>query len=354
MKLKPSQAGDVEGASEGQLSPRHLPAKLLVLLLSLLIGAGLTEGGLRLFFKERLGADGDEKSLSYRYDATLGWFAIPNSSNSFRATREITIINNSEGFRAAEFPKGDQPRIIFLGDSYVWGFDVEAGERFTEKLQAKHPEWNVYNLGVSGYGTDQEYLMLQGRFDLYKPRLVFLVYCSENDAHDNSTNCRFGYYKPYCQLNGTRLELHGIPVPRSERVFLSEHGLLARSYLVRLLARVYYKVRAPAIVETEPNPTGAIIRDLQKYLQLKGAFLVVGMTRPYPRLEEFMSYFKIPFVDLSTELRYPGFGEHWTPEGHTFVASKIEEFLVKGDFLEKPVPDTSAAFVPQRGVTGAK
>jgi len=26
---------------------------------------------------------------------------------------------------------------------------------------------------------------------------------------------------------------------------------------------------------------------------------------------------------------YPEFGHHWTPEGHAFVAAKIEEFLKK-------------------------
>jgi hypothetical protein len=53
-----------------------------------------------------------------------------------------------------------------------------------------------------------------------------------------------------------------------------------------------------------------------------------------PKLEEFLTYFKIPFVDLTNPLRYPEFGAHWTPEGHTVVCEKIDEFLTTGHFME--------------------
>ena len=102
----------------------------------------------------------------------------------------------------------DRPGILFLGDSYLWGYDVEAAERFTDKLQVRHPEWSIYNLGVSGYGTDQEYLLLNRYFDEYKPQVVFLLFCEETDHEDNRSNMRYGgYYKPYCTITGNRLEL---------------------------------------------------------------------------------------------------------------------------------------------------
>src|SRR6185436_14809707 len=125
------------------------------------------------------------------------------------------------------------------------GLDVEAPERFTDKLQAKHPEWAVYNLGVSGYGTDQEYMLLHQFFDDYKPRVVFLVFCVENDDSDNSWNCRWGYYKPYVTVTGTQLHLEGIPVPRGAQVFWTEHPLLCRLYVARLLVNACYAWRGP-------------------------------------------------------------------------------------------------------------
>jgi len=76
---------------------------------------------------------------------------------------------------------------------------------------------------------------------------------------------------------------------------------------MRLLVRAWFKIAAPRQLHN-PDPTGAIIRDLQKYVISKGAVFVMGLTRSNPRLEEFLQYFKIPYVDLATSERYAGFG----------------------------------------------
>jgi len=307
---------------------------LALMLASLSIGVGLSEIGLRLFCAESLRIIQDDRSLLYRYDETLGWFPIANSSKVFFASRAIRVVHDSEGFRGPERSRNNKPGVLFLGDSFVWGYDVEAPERFTDKLQAKHPAWNVYNLGISGYGTDQELLLLERHFREYKPRVVFLVYCAETDEDDNRSNVRYGgYYKPYCIVAGDRLEMRGIPVPKSERVFLAEHEKLSRSLLVRLAARGYFKLTAPKVLRN-PSPTWAILRTMQKYVTGQGALFVMGLTRSTPEMEEFLRRHGIPFVDLSTPLRYPSYGNHWTPEGHTFVCEQIEGMLVKGKYLE--------------------
>lgn len=327
------------GADDAHARPparsQRLLMKLAVLVGSVAVACGLAEAGLRLFFKSRFPpVTEDERSLMYCYDRQLGWFPAPNRGALLFASRAFTVTNNSEGFRAPEPVPSDKPGIIFLGDSFVWGYDVNAEERFTDKLQAKHPEWSVYNFGVSGYGTDQEYLLLNRYFDQYKPRVVFLLFCEETDHEDNRSNMRYGgYYKPYCTITGNRLELKGIPVPRGERVFFAEHPRWGASYLVRLLARGWFDVAAPAELHN-PEPTGAIIRDLQRYVLSKRAIFVMGLTRSNPDLETFLRFFKIPYVDLSNDEHYPGFGQHWTPQGHTLVCQKIEQFLLDGKYLQ--------------------
>ena len=324
----PAPARPVVAAAE-PAGPRRLVMRLALVLGSLLVAAVLAELVLTLFFQERFAFFEDERSLLYRYHATLGWFPIPNSHDRFMASRVINVVNNGEGFRAPELTPGEKPGIVFLGDSFVWGFDVEAPERFTEKLQAKHPDWNIFNLGVSGYGTDQEYLLLQQQIDRYKPKVVFLVFCVESDDDDNSTNARYGrYYKPYFTESGGQLQLHGVPVPRSERVFLAEHERLARSCVAQLFVRAWFRLTTPAVVHN-PDPSLAIVAELQKYLRNKGAILCLGLTRSHPALEEFLRRAKIPFVDLSTTLRYAAFGAHWTPEGHSFVCDRIDELLIR-------------------------
>ncbi len=121
-------------------------------LLSLLAG----EAFVRLALKDRFEFPADERSLTYRYDATLGWFPQAGAEKSFTGSRTVRVRHNALGFRDHEYAEKRKPRIAFLGDSFVWGYDAEADERFTERLQGRLPEVEVLNLGVSGYGTDQD------------------------------------------------------------------------------------------------------------------------------------------------------------------------------------------------------
>jgi len=311
---------------------RGLLPKLGLLLLSLLAASGLGEIGLRIFYREPRLQTADAANLGYRYHAELGWFPVPNSKTRITASRTITASHNTQGFRGPEPAASGKPRIMFLGDSLVWGFDVEAGERFTEKLQARHPELSVDNLGVCGYGTDQEFLLLQKQFAKYKPQLVFLVICGDNDNEDNAWNFRGGYYKPYFRLEQGHLKLHGVPVPKSANTFFSQHKFVSHSLLIRALVRACYRFKAPPPVKNPDPPTGVLLLEMRKYVLERGALFAVGLQHSNRELEQFLRNFRIPYVDLSTTNSahtYPSFGNHWTPDGHTFVAGRIDEFLGK-------------------------
>jgi hypothetical protein len=338
MQLRKSSSRDAGAppggeARGGEFPGRRLPSKLVLLALAFVLAAGLGEIGLRLFFRDRFPLFESERNLLCQYDPELGWFPRPNTRDRLQASRVFSVVHNREGFRGPEPIASNKPAIAFLGDSFVWGYDVDAAERFTDKLQAKHPEWAVYNLGVSGYGTDQEYLLLQRHFDTYKPKVVFLLFCEENDYQDNCSNVRYGgYYKPYCIVEGKRMRLQGVPVPRGERVWMADHPRLARSFVVRLVARVYFQWAAPPLLQN-PDPTGAILWDMKNYVRSKGAVLVMGLTMSDPKLETFLGQVKIPYVELATKLRYKRYGGHWTPEGHSYVCGKIEQFLLQGKFM---------------------
>jgi hypothetical protein len=311
---------------------RERTFKVLAVLVALLIAVLLGEVTLRLFFKDRLKLREDERSLAYNYDRELGWFPKPNGQTVINASRPITAKHNSDGFRDVEFAKSTNPAVLFLGDSFVWGYDVEAPERFTDKLQAKHPEWKIYNCGVSGYGNDQEYLLLRKTFDHFKPRVVFLMYCTETDYQDNAYNFGYGYYKPYFTSTDDGSVIgHGVPVPRGERLFWAEHRQFSHLYLARLLIKTYYNATSPPEVHLgmldgrNQNPTAPLLLAINEYVRNKGATLVIGITDTNPKLDGFLQARGIPTVDVSTPLRYKEFGKHWTPEGHNVVCDKVEQ-----------------------------
>ena len=155
-----------------------------------------------------------ERSLSYRYDSELGWAPVPNSTSSATNARTVQVRHNSLGLRDEEFSLDAKPTILFLGNSFVWGLDAESGERFSELLKPRIASHKILAAGVSGYGTDQEYLLLRKLWPQVRPAVVVLMFCTQNDRGDNSTNIRYeGYHKPYFTTapDGS-LQLKGQPV----------------------------------------------------------------------------------------------------------------------------------------------
>lgn len=306
--------------------------RILFLLASLAASLILAELALRIFFREKLPVVESERSLLYEYHPSLGWFPATNTTRQFTGSRTITVTHNSLGFRSPEPVTNSKPTVVILGDSFVWGFDVAASERFTDKLQARHPEWNVCNLGVSGYGTDQELLLLYAYFQIYHPAAVVLVFSSDNDFDDNArTVTRSGDYKPYFVTIATdKIKLQGVPVRKSEHVILAEHRMLSHSMVFRLLV---HALKKPPATETVPghNPTDLIIRAMRDYVQQTGAFFGVAIQEGSPDkgIKDFFNHYSIPWVSLDTTNRYPTFGGHWTPKGHDEVCDVVERFLLK-------------------------
>ena len=56
-----------------------------------------------------------ERSLSYAYDAELGWAPVPNSSSLITTFRTTHFKHNSLGLRDEEFSLDAKPTIMFLG-----------------------------------------------------------------------------------------------------------------------------------------------------------------------------------------------------------------------------------------------
>jgi hypothetical protein len=305
---------------------------ILVFLISVMFCIGITEIAMRMLFKD-VGIPADEKNMLYKYDKKLGWFPVQNRYK-MRASRSVEVEHNSRGFRDSEHIVGTNPRIVFLGDSFVWGYDVESEERFTEKLAVKFANLSIYNLGVSGYGTDQEYLLLAEHYDFYKPNIVFLVF-SDNDHFENSHNNANGkYFKPYFITNGDSLTLRGVPVPKSWQHFIKQHDVLSYSFWFRALTRLYFKYMEPPSLELN-DPTYAIITNMHRFIKARGAKFIVGLQGVDPGLKIYLKENSIPFVDLSNSYVYPTNGRHWTPEGHALVSEKIYNYLMQERYLEK-------------------
>jgi hypothetical protein len=178
------------------------------------------------------------------HDPVLGWRNAPNSERLLESVKfPSTLVRiNSKGLRDKEHEcqrQRKKKRILVLGDSMVWGWGVEAQDRFTDRLEASIPDVEVVNAGVPGYSTDQELIWLEREGLKYRPDLVILVLYF-NDVIDNPLKrVHLVFSKPAFELEPSgALTLTGVPCPRPSVVGMSVVKLFASSSLFAALSRL--------------------------------------------------------------------------------------------------------------------
>lgn len=132
----------------------------LIALLALLL-----ELGLRVLFApqlERQEFDSYPQQL-WAADESIGWDNAPSTRASISDgyfSGHVTIDEHSLRLNAPEttYREGDS-NLLFVGDGTAVSLEVDDDEtipaRLEQGLRARGARWNVVNLGVRGYGTDQ-------------------------------------------------------------------------------------------------------------------------------------------------------------------------------------------------------
>jgi len=335
-----SQAGN--GRAPGRNVLRSLGAVVIMTVVTLVC----LEIALRVADFRELREGVSERSLSYEYDAELGWMPVPGSISEVTNARTIHVRHNSLGLRDDEFVLDAKPTIMFLGDSFVWGLDAESNERFSELLKPRIPDYKLLAAGVSGFGTDQEYLLLRKLWPKVKPAVVVLIVCTGNDRDDNSTNIVYeGYQKPYFSTAADgSLVLQGVPVPLSRLQAIKEDWWVRNFWLVRLANAVYLKLRHPKL--TVPDPTDRLVDMIRDFVEANGAKFLVGLQTTDADLVQHLEIKHIPFVTFDGAEAYPTGGQHWTPQGQKLVAERLLGLLQANHVIEA-APKTSGAASPR-------
>jgi len=163
----------------------------------------------------------------FEYHPTIAYRFIPGLK--VRVEHEsggYLIRTNSSGFRCErEFVPAKAPgtrRVLVFGDSFTAGDGVSNTKRYTDVLERLVPNLEVFNFGLSGTGTDQQYLIWREYAREIEADLVVMTVCMENIRRVNSKFRPFFddkgeekvYAKPYFVSEGGKLVLRGTPVPR--------------------------------------------------------------------------------------------------------------------------------------------
>jgi hypothetical protein len=169
-------------------------AKLLLLLFTIVLVVGVPELVLRLVRTPW-------QVIDHRVQEPHGFYGHANmpSVDSVAATAEFRhrVRHNAQRMRAdreytARKPEGTRARVLFLGDSFTYGYGVEEPETFVRRWAGLHTDFEVINTGVPGYGQGQQLAVLDRLGPALKPDVVVLVWFC-NDLIDNVLEGRPDY-----------------------------------------------------------------------------------------------------------------------------------------------------------------
>ena len=244
-----------------------------ILLGSLLVCLLAAEGVVRVLYPEALSAHKRFPQGMYcKQDPLFGWIGVPNASAilsapaTTRDMEDMRVTMNGDGFLDDSHPVSGPTgvhRLLFLGDSFTIGFGIPKTKRFTDLIKDDlEPDWTVMNMGMWGYSTDQELLVLEEKGLKYAPDVVALCMFLDDLFCNNLFSVNDGIYiKPGFSVEANdALMLRNVPVPNN-------HG---RSALINLILTRLYKLRNRVKVGAEFSRRGWISVYDTKYLAQDG------------------------------------------------------------------------------------
>ena len=251
----------------------------------------------------------------YHTDAIYGGYKIrrlqPNLK--FRHTSidgSWEFVTNSQGYRSCrdfnyEKTQDRVIRVICLGDSHTLGFEVRQDYTYSSVLErylhTQGYDAEVFNTGISGFGTAEELVFLENEGVKYRPDYVILGFF-ENDFEDNIKSDLFNlcdgqlHEKNKEHIPGVRIQNAIFKIPFT--CYLSEnsyfYSMLLNSGWEYFKKRLYSKRKAQLLTESAISSeelsdyridlASELIKHTYAFCQKNGiTFIVLDIPRPEPR-----------------------------------------------------------------------
>ncbi|HTI18561.1 MAG TPA: SGNH/GDSL hydrolase family protein [Trinickia sp.] len=158
-----------------------------------------------------------DERLGYRFAPSLR-VRIPHEGGGY------LVKTNRDGFRsdhAFTLKRNRGQRLLLFGDSYTAGDGVSNGKRYSDILEQCLEDTEILNFGLSGSGTDQQYLVYRQYADMLEYDAVVIGVLVENIRRNTVVyrewSGRSGgsicVPKPWFELSSNgELTLNGVPV----------------------------------------------------------------------------------------------------------------------------------------------
>jgi hypothetical protein len=302
-------------------------AALLTTMLVVLFTVGtvvLLEGSAStyLFARDYLGASAPAslvRPLTVR-DTLLGWRNQPGYTGLNEYGDSVPLTLGSQGFResgaASAGTATTGTRLVCSGDELTLGAGVADDHHWCGLLQRELPGLQTVNMGADGYSVDQSLLWYRRDGAALAPR-VHLVALTQASLNRSATGSHEGWFKPYLELDGSRLATRNVPVPAQEEGALRQvaarraNDELRLVQLVRSLRGIDRQAEIAAATDARLAVVEAALGELASTTRAQGGTLVLAYlpiarearqdehAARRRRLAEWARAREIPFIDLT-------------------------------------------------------
>ena len=331
--------------------------------------------------------------IPHKYDDNLGWKFIPNTSGHYyRKEFDAKYNINSDGFADDDFSVNknvNEKRIFIFGDSFMAAMEVDITNTthmlLEKKLKESDENFEVYNFGIPGYGTDQYMVALKKYAPIYKPDIVIFSMLTANDLKNIDYDMESEKCKPFFKLNESKLELIPFDCDKTRREnirFLRKSNVLDFIYrqisVIRIKSSINDNKKQIPInfyIYESGNPkfndsfllNEKIILEAKKYCQTIGSeFVLVVLTNSvqideekwnktmeeYPLMKDKVWNLEYPEERINQSCKKDSinclfllepfkehtaqtgdkmhwyYDSHWNDKGHKLAAEEIHHYLI--------------------------
>jgi hypothetical protein len=317
---------------------KRLTFRGILLLAILVLTIGMLEAVARFYAYEIA-----LKGKLFQSHLEYGYALRPEIEVKRRATdgTVYTVATNASGRRVTPgnpdeplWREGTDRRIMVLGDSFAEAI-VAIEYRMDREMERIRPEWSTTAIGVSGFGTGQEFALAAPYYDTMRPGDVVLLLTCGNDFYDLVRRSNSGRSKSYVTLeNGTIVEN---PPDFGLTSWLRDRSFLAGFAIVRLFPMK--RPTADEMAEGARIYTALVAREAER-LEARGIHFLIAHHMDHYRhneqfWEEFVEETDVPLLALDpiigrfgpdNPLFLPA-NMHWNIPGNAEVARLLIEFI---------------------------
>jgi hypothetical protein len=223
----------------------------------------------------------DENSFA-QFDGELGWSYLPNKSTVLKIgdiTKPVHFDENGIRVESRDIKmENSRPSVIFVGGSFTMGHGLSFEESFAGKFKdISKSQYQVVNLGVQGYGSDQSLLALKKHLPRFNTKVVIYTFIEDHILRNGNYDRRL--LVPTARFLGTKPLF---ALKSQNELYLSKKPVLYEKYINSWLLD-FIKIKIGGKMGIFPpfpeELTKAIILEMKRYAEDNGAHFAVIIWR---------------------------------------------------------------------------